>query len=83
MNQPAAQNSTRIHPHSSSPRRGPQPHTTPLRMQIPQSYVPDYTDINDFAMYMARHELVTSGMVKFDDRPDNYWGWKSTFINAI
>lgn len=30
--------------------------------------------MNDFAIYMARHELVTLGMIKFDDRPDNYWG---------
>lgn len=83
MNQPAAQYSTGIHPHSLPPMRGPQPYTTPLRVQTLQSYAPDHTGINDFAIYMARRELVTSGMIKFDDRPDNYWGWKSTFTNAI
>lgn len=30
---------------------------------------------------MARRELVNSG-TKFDDRPENYWSWISTFMNV-
>lgn len=79
VDKPAA----RMHSHSLSPMKGPQPHTIPHSMQAPQSYVPDGMGMNDFAIYVARHELEASGMFKFDDRPDNYWGLKSTFTNAI
>ncbi|KAK3507778.1 hypothetical protein QTP70_000334 [Hemibagrus guttatus] len=33
--------------------------------------------------YLARRELVNSGLFKFDDRPENYWAWKSSFAKAI
>ncbi len=39
--------------------------------------------MSEIARYLARRELVNSGLFKFDDRPENYWAWKSSFINAI
>lgn len=66
-----------------SAMRGPQTHASPRKTQTPQPYVPDHTGMTDFAIYMAQRELVSSGLIKFDDKPDNYWGWKSTFTNAI
>lgn len=78
-NQPTSQCPTK----TQSPMKGPHEHTTPLTTRTPQPHGSDPTGMNDFVTYMARRELVTSGMVKFDDRPDNYWGWKSTFSNAI
>ncbi|KAK0143479.1 hypothetical protein N1851_018391 [Merluccius polli] len=83
MNHPAARHYPGIHPGNFSPMKGPSPHTPPLSMQVPQSSAPGHTGINYFAIYMARRELVTSGMTMFDDRPDNYWGWRSTFMNVI
>lgn len=83
INQPTFQRPTETQPHSSSPMCGPRAHATPPMTRTPQLYVPDHTGMNDFAIYMAQRELVTSGMIKFEDRPDNYWGWKSTFTNAL
>lgn len=33
----------------------------------------------DLANYMVRKEMVSSGLMKFDDHPENYWAWKSSF----
>ncbi|XP_038062985.1 uncharacterized protein LOC119733659 [Patiria miniata] len=37
---------------------------------------------NDFAKYLARRELVNTGLTHFDDRPENYRAWRSSFHNA-
>lgn len=83
LKQPTVQHPAEMHLHSLSATREPERDTSPLKVQTPRSYEPSHTVMNDFAIYMARWELVTSGMIKFDDRPDKYWGWKSTFTNAI
>ncbi|XP_059802837.1 uncharacterized protein LOC132379182 [Hypanus sabinus] len=33
--------------------------------------------------YLARRDLITSGLYQFDDKPENYCAWYSTFTNAI
>ncbi|XP_072891002.1 uncharacterized protein [Hemitrygon akajei] len=35
------------------------------------------------ARYFAQRDLVTSGLYQFDDKPENYRAWHSTFTNAI
>ncbi|XP_055486621.1 uncharacterized protein LOC129693911 [Leucoraja erinacea] len=44
-------------------------------------------DINpttmDLAKYLARSQLVTTGLTAFNDKPENYWAWRSSFQNAI
>nr|XP_054593728.1 uncharacterized protein LOC129160752 [Nothobranchius furzeri] len=35
------------------------------------------------AQYMARRDLVASGLYQFDDKPENYHAWRSSFINAV
>lgn len=37
----------------------------------------------DLAKYLARSQLVSSGFTRFNDRPDNYLAWKSSFLNTI
>jgi hypothetical protein len=44
---------------------------------------PDTSTANDLARYLARSQLVTSGLTNFDDKPENFWAWKSTFYRAI
>ncbi len=34
---------------------------------------------SDLANYMVRKEMVSSGLMMFDDCPENYWAWKSSF----
>ncbi|XP_026159937.1 uncharacterized protein LOC113128663 [Mastacembelus armatus] len=36
----------------------------------------------DFAKFLARRELVTTGLSKFDDSPENFRAWQSSFFNA-
>lgn len=36
----------------------------------------------DFAKFLARRELVTTGLTKFDDSPENFRAWQSSFFNA-
>ncbi len=38
--------------------------------------------IEPLAQYLARRELVTSGLYQFDDKPENYHAWYSSFISA-
>lgn len=35
--------------------------------------------MSDTVKYLAKREIVTSGLQRFDDCPQNYWGWKSSF----
>jgi hypothetical protein len=50
---------------------------TPFRAQY------DRTPTNhDLAKCLARNQLVTSGIIIFDDKPENYWAWKSSFESA-
>ncbi|KAL4006299.1 tumor suppressor p53-binding protein 1 [Sarotherodon galilaeus] len=37
----------------------------------------------DLAKYLARSQLITTGLTSFDDQPMNYWAWKSSFKTAI
>ena len=37
----------------------------------------------DLAKCLARNQLITTGRITFDERPENYWAWKSSFQSAI
>lgn len=39
--------------------------------------------MTDFVKYLARRELVTTGLTQFDDRPESFRAWQSSFHNAI
>ncbi|XP_061885884.1 uncharacterized protein LOC133636154 isoform X3 [Entelurus aequoreus] len=39
-------------------------------------------DTNELAKYLVRSQLLTSELTKFDDKPENYLAWKSSFTNA-
>lgn len=32
---------------------------------------------------MIRSQLVSSGLIRFDDQPENFLSWKSTFISVV
>ncbi|XP_051792766.1 uncharacterized protein LOC127530319 [Acanthochromis polyacanthus] len=69
-------------PNELHPQRSPvQPYYSPLRVQ-PQLNPSDTTGMSDIARYFVRRELVSSGLTQFNDRPENYWAWRSSFINA-
>lgn len=36
----------------------------------------------DLGKYLMRRELVSSGLMKFEDKPEDYWAWKASFISS-
>ncbi|XP_072921985.1 uncharacterized protein [Hemitrygon akajei] len=56
----------------------------------PQSYIRSHVSsarmplaVEPVARYLAQRDLVTSGLYQFDNKPENYRAWHSTFTNAI
>lgn len=43
---------------------------------------PNNPPMIDFAKFLARRELITTGLFKFDDTPENFRAWQSSFLNA-
>ncbi|XP_027897195.1 uncharacterized protein LOC114159423 [Xiphophorus couchianus] len=41
------------------------------------------SQMTDFVRFLARRELVTTGLLQFNDRPENYRAWRRSFQNAI
>ncbi|KAI4876335.1 hypothetical protein NFI96_002704 [Prochilodus magdalenae] len=60
-----------------------QPSCTTPHKQTPHTSSSGHTELSDIASFLARRELLNSGLTKFDDRPDSYWAWKSSFVNSI
>lgn len=59
------------------------PHPYPSRTSFTERrYVPEPQGAQDLARYLIRKEMVSSGLLKFDDKPENYWSWKASFISA-
>lgn len=70
----------------------PQQRNTPVLLQegnassgfaSAASYVHNNSNMNDFVRYLARRELVSTGLLKFNDQPESYRAWQCSFKNAI
>lgn len=44
-----------------------------------REYACEAAQMTDFAKHLVRREIVSSGLLKFDDCPENYWAWKTSF----
>ncbi|XP_070409592.1 uncharacterized protein [Nothobranchius furzeri] len=53
------------------------PFITKLNNRLPES-----SETQQFAKYLIRKELVSTGLLQFDDKPENYWAWKASFISV-
>ena len=40
-------------------------------------------NIGEFVRYFARREIVATGLLQFNDKPQNYRAWKRSFENAV
>ncbi|CAJ1057663.1 uncharacterized protein LOC115251830 [Xyrichtys novacula] len=59
------------------------PHPRPSRLTSPEKrQPPEPQGAQDLARYLIRKEMVSSGLLKFDDKPENYWSWKASFIST-
>ncbi|XP_059823898.1 uncharacterized protein LOC132393100 isoform X2 [Hypanus sabinus] len=52
-----------------------------MRQRISPARMP--LTVDPTMQYLTRRDLVTSGLYRFDDKPENYRAWYSTFTNAI
>ncbi|XP_017275504.2 uncharacterized protein LOC108249317 [Kryptolebias marmoratus] len=41
------------------------------------------SNVNDFIRYFARREIVSTGLLQFNDKPQNFRAWKRSFENTI
>nr|XP_024655484.1 uncharacterized protein LOC101465727 [Maylandia zebra] len=44
---------------------------------------PRESNVSDFIRYFARREIVATGLLQFNDKPQNFRAWKRSFENAI
>ncbi|XP_035808144.2 uncharacterized protein LOC118470918 [Amphiprion ocellaris] len=60
------------------------PHSTPKYTTKPErEYLPGPKSAQeDFAKYLIRREMISTGLLQFDDKPENYWSWKASFLSA-
>ena len=65
------------------------PHTqkkyTAATLQAPHlaqsnKHSPSTPQTPDLAQYLMIKEMVSSGLLAFDDCPENYWAWKASFL---
>jgi len=45
----------------------------------PRTNKPSSSSTTDLAKYLIRREMISSGLLRFDDHPENYWTWKESF----
>ncbi len=74
----SAKPNTMYHP-SKSPRKA----TAPSYVPVYASSIPSVTpETENLARYLARRDLVSTSLYQFDDKPENYLAWQSSFSNA-
>ncbi|XP_061908561.1 uncharacterized protein LOC133653372 isoform X2 [Entelurus aequoreus] len=49
----------------------------------PSCQEPKNSNVSDFIRYFARREIVATGLLQFNDKPQNFRAWKRSFKNAI
>ncbi|GAA6111706.1 uncharacterized protein LOC125145101 [Tachysurus ichikawai] len=56
----------------------------PVKPYVPQYIPPSSTphQVESLAQYLAKRDLVSSGLYLFDDKPENYRSWYSSFTSA-
>jgi len=47
-----------------------------------REYLTELKREQDFARYLIRREMVSAGLLQFDDKPENYWAWKASFLSS-
>ena len=57
-------------------------HCSPVDRASLQPHTDDRAGMNDIARYLVCRELVNSGFIKLNEHPEDYFAWKSYFLNA-
>lgn len=56
--------------------------TQALPTASPRTKEPASSSTTDLAKYLIRREMISSGLLRFDDHPENYWAWKESFHSS-
>ena len=70
-------------PHIPYPMGTHQPLSSTHPRQAPHTHYGDHTGFGEVAQFLVRRELLSSSLTKFDDQPESYWAWRSSFLNSI
>lgn len=54
----------------------------PLRNRTPQANCDENQDVCNLIRFMARQGNISTGLLQFDDCPENYRAWKASFLTA-
>lgn len=76
----AGEHATPVHHFISQPDNT-QP--SPACHAVPSGSNDSGSHMNDFVRYLARRELVATGLLQFNDKAQNYRAWKRSFRSAI
>lgn len=52
----------------------------PYSAAFPRTDEPNSSSTTDLAKYLKRREMISSGLLRFDDCPEHYWAWKAIFL---
>lgn len=58
-------------------------HISPTRIYSSQPTHAADSHMTDFVRFLARRELVTTGLLQFNDQPESYRAWRRSFLNAV
>ncbi|XP_027012633.2 uncharacterized protein LOC113649181 [Tachysurus fulvidraco] len=65
-----------------SPGQNRDPQECTVHTDVQHSSQSQATPMLDIARFLARRELVATGLTKFDDNPENFKAWESSFVNV-
>lgn len=57
------------------------PLSTQCAIKPEREYLSEPKGAEDFTRYLIRREMVSAGLLQFDDKPENYWSWKASFLS--
>lgn len=72
---------THSYPQVESCAPTPQIHV-PLGNSTPRANGGENQDVSNLIRFMARREIVSTGLLQFDDCPENYRAWKASFFTT-
>lgn len=64
-------------------RMQPYNYSEPHQQQKKNPQPTNIDTATDLARFLAKSHLITEGLCKYDDKPENFLSWKSTFKNTI
>ncbi|XP_063758693.1 uncharacterized protein LOC134877201 [Eleginops maclovinus] len=59
-----------------------QPYGAQYTANHTRQYAHETNGAQDFARYLIRKEMVSAGLLQYDDKPENYWSWKASFLSS-